>query len=209
MKPDRTRIAAALKQPGFDNWQSPLIASQPHRPARRPIHLPGIGRVGAVMLLLYQSAESTQTRIVLTRRQPHLNHHAGQISFPGGSQDRDETPVETALRETSEEIGVDIEQIEILGRLNSVYIPPSDFTIHPVVGWYSEKNDFYISELEVAEIISVPLEELLAPLALQSGPIVDGPVGIDVSYYLVSGYQVWGATAFVLHEFLERIRAAD
>lgn len=209
MTHDRNQIAAALQRTGFENWQSPLIASQPNRPVKRPMHLPGIGRVGAVMLLLYESAEPTRTSIVLTRRQPHLTHHAGQISFPGGSQDRDETPVETALRETREEIGVDIEQIEILGKLNSLYIPPSDFTIHPVVGWYSGPARFQISEQEVAEIMVVELAQLLAPQALQNGPIVNGPSAVNISHYLVSGYQVWGATAIVLHEFLERIRAAD
>ena len=165
--------------------------------------------MGAVMLLLYPSAEPIQTSIVLTRRQAHLNQHAGQISFPGGSQDRDETPAATALRETNEEIGVDIGQIEILGRLNSVYIPTSDFTIYPVVGWYSGTANFQISEQEVAEIIPAPLEQLLAPQALQSGLIVDGPTDVNYSYYQVAGYQVWGATAFVLHEFLERIRVAS
>ena len=176
------------------------------RPRTRPTDLTGTGRVGSVLLLLYVNRTSGSQQIVLTLRRKHLSNHPGQISLPGGRQEPGEQLQQTALRETLEEIGVVSKHIEIVGKLTQVYIPPSDYTITPFVGWAEAPIDFEKSEDEVEEILMVDLAELLSPDSLQHGPIDSEPEGMVASFYAVSGRQVWGATAVVLHELTARIR---
>ncbi len=167
------------------------------------------------MLVLYLASPEGEPRkapepnLVLTRRCENLNKHAGQISLPGGRQDDGECLETTALRETFEEIGVAPEQVELLGQLNPVYIPPSDFTVTPFVGWLDHRTDFVPSDLEVAEIIEVPLQKLLRPETLVIGPVrtANGSV-LNVPYYQIDRHQVWGATAIILAEFIERLEVA-
>ena len=134
----RQLIEVAISLPGFENWRPGFDVPELNRPRQRPAELPGEGRFAAVMLLLYPFGTTNgkqEIRLVLTRRHRGLSKHAGQISFPGGRQDKGESLQAAALRETSEEIGVRPEEIEILGELKPVYIPPSDFTVFPFVGW--------------------------------------------------------------------------
>jgi 8-oxo-dGTP pyrophosphatase MutT (NUDIX family) len=209
MKLEKPFIEAALSLSGFENWQPPVDVPELHRPRHRPTELPGEGRTAAVMLLLYQHSSSRGRRginLVLTRRHERLAKHAGQISLPGGRQDEGESLRTTAVRETSEEIGVNVEDIEILGELNPVYIPPSDFTVSPFVGWHAGQPNFVRSEREVDEIIEVSLKHLLTPETMVEGE-VEIPDGkkLRVPYYQVEHHQVWGATALILGEFIERL----
>lgn len=245
----KTIIAASMSLPGFEDWQPDVDVPELQRPRHRPAELPGEGRQAAVMLLLYyigRSAGVESARVesagvesvgsepepesdslaglhlVLTKRHQNLNKHAGQISLPGGRQDPGETLEQTALRETMEEIGVGSNHIEVLGQLNPVYIPPSDFTVAPFVGWYngqgsssgqlknrqpkSVRPNFTLSETEVEQVIEASVSHLLAPEALSSGPIkIDNGSMREVPYYQVDQHQVWGATAIILSEFLERV----
>ncbi len=206
---DKQLCVKALRQAGFCDWQSPLMKEKLQRPRRRPENLPGVGRVAAVLLLLYRPGIDSELSLVLTRRNAKLKRHAGQISFPGGRQDPGESLVDTALRESQEEIGIDIGAVEILGPLNSLYIPPSDFTIYPFVGWHAGQPQFRLAPYEVSEIIAVPVEPLLANRNLQFGRIDSEKSEIQADYYAIAGCQVWGATAIVISEFVERIRVAS
>jgi 8-oxo-dGTP pyrophosphatase MutT (NUDIX family) len=159
-----------------------------------------------VLLLLY--CHELTMHLVLTRRRDDLNSHAGQISFPGGRQEANETAVQAALRETEEEIGVPAAKINVLGELTSIYIPPSDFEVRSFVGWVKggERPSFVPEIREVAEIIEVPLQQLLDPQTREVEPIpVRGEI-YTVPFYNVNGHKVWGATAILLSEFLERLR---
>ena len=209
MKLKKAFIQAALALSGFENWRPPVDVPDLHRPRHRPAELPGSGRTAAVMLLLYQaerSGDPTDISLVLTRRHERLTKHAGQISFPGGRQDEGESLLKTAVRETTEEIGVREKDIEILGELNSIYIPPSDFTVSPFVGWHDDRPVFVRSQREVEEIIEVPLRCLLDPETLVEGEVTT-PEGkkLRVPCYLFGQHQVWGATALILGEFIERL----
>ena len=179
------------------------------RPPIRPIDLPGRGRIGAVMILLYRSETVKAPGFVLTVRRDDLKHHPGQISLPGGSRENDEPLEQTASRETEEEIGVAAEQIEILGSLNNVYIPPSDFTIFPFVGWYFGLPKFTAQESEVAEVIQTDLNWLCQPGAVQfgeiSGSAKDSSQAIQSHYFELDSHQVWGATAKVLMDLRARL----
>ncbi len=100
--------------------------------------------------------------VVLTRRTETLRGHSGQISFPGGKCDpEDSSVVVTALRETCEELGVCDDSIEIIGQLSRFYIPPSHYNVYPSVGYLESEPQFIPNPFEVAEVISFPLNDLL------------------------------------------------
>jgi len=128
--------------------------------------------------------------------------HGGQISFPGGKSEPDDQSLwDTALRETQEEIGVEKEQIELLGPLTSLYIPVSGFLVHPFVGM-GNIDHFVPQAEEVANILQWPLQSLLSDRAIHIRDIVPRP-GVslkDVPYFDCMGHILWGATAMMLSE---------
>lgn len=199
-------IRQALSLPDFDVQAAQQQMMPLARTRQRPQEMPGQPRIGGVLLLLYCREQSMH--LVLTRRREDLNSHAGQISFPGGRQEAHETTIQAALRETEEEIGVPATAVSILGELTSIYIPPSDYEVHPFVGWVigGKRPSFVPESREVAEIIEVPLHYLLDPHTREVGPIPVRGATYTVPYYNVSGHKVWGATAILLSEFLERLR---
>lgn len=198
----QTTARQALELSEFRDWKPDFDVKHLNRPRLRPAKLDGNGRFGAVLLLLCN--DSGSTKIVLTKRAEHLSHHAGQISLPGGRLEPGETAEQAALRETEEEVGVAAGDIQILGQLNQVYIPPSDFTVSPLVGWIEGLPNFQAAPAEVDEIVVVSLTQLLDPATLSSGTIeVDGR-RLDVPFYKVNEHRVWGATAIILREFLLR-----
>lgn len=199
-------IQCALALTDFDARSAHYYMLPTDRNRQRPSDLPGRARVGGVLLLLYAYQQATY--VVLTRRREDLKSHAGQISFPGGRIEQGETAVQAALRETEEEIGVPGSKITILGELTSIYIPPSDYEVHPFVGWVNggERPSFVPEVREVAEILEVPVNHLLNPNTREIGPIPVRGATYTVPYYNVNGHKVWGATAIMLSEFLGRLR---
>lgn len=203
----KSTIIAAMNQPGFDNWRPVLDVPHLVRPRQRPKDLPGNGREAAVLLLVFPDKRG-DLMTALTRRHRKLTKHAGQISLPGGRRDPGETLDQTALREAEEEIGIAAVEIELLGKLNPVYIPPSDFTVAPYVGWYDGEPQFIRNDQEVDEIIQVPIAALLDPGIYLTGPVETGSgKTMEVPYFQVDLHQVWGATGIMLSEFVDRLRA--
>jgi 8-oxo-dGTP pyrophosphatase MutT (NUDIX family) len=208
-------IQSALTLPHFDEPQirqaQNLMSPRP-RLTQRPQSFPGEVRLGGVLILFYRW--SGQTYLVLTRRRDDLRTHAGQISFPGGRHEAPETLQETALRETEEEIGIAPDAVKVLGQLTPVYILPSDFEVHPFVGWYENGSGaivrpaFSPDPAEVAEIIEVPLTHLLSPDVRREEPRTISGYQLTIPYFAVGPHKVWGATAVMLSELLERLRLA-
>jgi 8-oxo-dGTP pyrophosphatase MutT (NUDIX family) len=159
-------------------------------------------RKSAVMLLIKNI--NTEPEILFTLRSSTLKSHSGQISFPGGRIENDETPLEAALRETQEETGIENGNIEILGKLSELFVPPSNSIIYPFVGALDNNFDFILSETEVEEAFFVKFDFFLDKNNLKfqkwnrEGIIYDVPcwnVGKNVP--------LWGATAMMLNEFLD------
>lgn len=172
----------------------------------RPPELAGRPRQGGVLVILYE--KNGVTHLVLTRRRDDLNSHAGQISFPGGRREDGESIEMTALREAQEEVGVNPAALDVLGKMAPLYIPPTDYEVHPYVAWH-DGLPFFVPQLhEVAEIIEVPLDHLLDPSNRFEEPWELRGFVVQVPYYLVGEHKIWGATAMMLSEFLERIAAA-
>lgn len=170
--------------------QDPRTASVTDKPCRE----------ASVLVLLFPLGE--QPALVLTARRPDLEHHAGQISFPGGRREPGENLVETALREAHEEVGLPHRDVQVLGRLTPLYIPPSNFCVHPFVGAVSHAPSFQPEDAEVALILCTQLRHLLDPGTLRQEPWMLRGQRVIVPFYDVDGYKVWGATAMMLSEFL-------
>ena len=201
-------VIRAIELEAFDVFAAHRRMLPVNRRRIRPDDRVGKPRVGSVLLLLYR--HEGKLCLVLTRRPETLNSHAGQISFPGGRQEPGESLAQTALRETFEEVGVPMTEIELLGQLSDTYIPPSDFEVHPFVGvMKGEKRPFFQpNAYEVAEILEVPVNHLLNPNTRKEIMWEFQGEPIDVPYFDVDGHKVWGATAIMLNEFIERLRAA-
>jgi 8-oxo-dGTP pyrophosphatase MutT (NUDIX family) len=129
--------------------------------------------------------------------------HSGQISFPGGRRENNESLQTTALRETEEEIGVGAETLQVIGQLSSLYTAPSNFCINPFVAYSPIHPEFRLDPKEVAELIETPLSLLLQPDTRREETWQFDHLGERrVPFFDVFGHQVWGATAMILSEFL-------
>lgn len=143
--------------------------------------------------------------VLLTQRTAHLRDHAGQISFPGGRcEDSDTSVVHTALREAQEEVGLDPDQVEVLGLLPE-YCTGTGFSIMPVVALVRPPLNLKLDDFEVAEAFEAPLSFLLDPGNRQRHS--NEHQGRQREYYAMpwEGYYIWGATAGMLvslHHFL-------
>lgn len=199
-------VRAALDLPEFDGHAAQQHMMPLARVRFRPDERGGTARQGAVLLLLY--CREDELYLVLTRRRDDLSSHPGQVSLPGGRQDEGETPAQTALRETAEEIAVPPSAVELLGKLTPLYISPSDYEVQPFVGVYvgDGRPAFVPSPEEVAAIIEVPLDHLLDQSLRAEEPWQLRGMEVTVPFFYLDGYKVWGATAMMLSEFAERLR---
>ena len=143
---------------------------------------------------------------MLTLRRHDLNAHAGQVSLPGGRLEPGEKPPEAALREAHEEVGIHPSRVTLLGSLAPLYIPPSDFRVHPFVGWHEQPAVFTPQPDEVAELLEVPLLSLLDASTRREEIWNRRGLELQVPYFSIGRHKVWGATAMILSEFLERVR---
>jgi 8-oxo-dGTP pyrophosphatase MutT (NUDIX family) len=124
---------------------------------------PGGGaREGAVLMLFGDGPQGGE--LLLTERAHDMRSHPGQVSFPGGSIDPGETAVQAALREAEEEVGLNPASVEVFGRLPELWLPPSNFAVTPILGWWADPGEVsVVSRAEVHAIHHVPIAELLDP----------------------------------------------
>lgn len=200
-----SQVRAALALDAFDVSDARRRMAPQPRALQRGENRPGKPRQASVLILLYPT--NTDLSFVLVRRahNPH-DVHSGQISLPGGSREDDETVIQTALRETREEVGVPQEKIDVLGRLSCLYIPPSDFEVRPVVGYVGTRPTWQLQSTEVVGVLECPLAWLLddSRKVIEDWDMPDRV--LHVPWYNVHGYKVWGATAIILSEFEHRLR---
>lgn len=161
-------------------------------------------RHAGVLVLLLPPNEAPA--VVLTVRHTELDDHGGQISFPGGQQEPGESLQATALREAHEEIALDPSAVHWLGALTPLYVPPSNFCVHPFVGAMDTDPPLRPSDREVEQVFRVPVARLLDPEARVVEPWRLHGTEVEVPYYDVAGSPIWGATAMMLAEFLAVVR---
>jgi 8-oxo-dGTP pyrophosphatase MutT (NUDIX family) len=156
----------------------------------------------AVLIPIFGHPE--QPGLVFTERRSDLRRHPGEISFPGGRQDDPaEDLITTALREAEEEIGLDPGDVEVIGALPPVGTFATGYKVHPFVGLIPEGLSFRPSPNEVAAILLFQLDELRAGFAMRR--LVRRGVPIRTPTYVVGEHLIWGATARILRELLERL----
>ena len=156
----------------------------------------------SVLMLLFPYNEKIHTCLI--RRPSSMRNHGGQIAFPGGRKEPlDKDLIETALRESFEEIGTDSRQIEIIGVLTPLYVNVSNFTINPFIGWSEIVPEFKIDSREVDEIFIIPIEKFAHHTANQLREVTTINGTFEVPGFYIDQLFVWGATAMIISEFNE------
>ena len=162
----------------------------------------GGGTNAAVLVPLY--LQDDELHAVLTRRQSDLRRHAGEISFPGGRAEQGEHDLRTtALRETEEEIGLPASAVELLGALQPTPTVMTNYAIYPFVGMIEPGYTWRANAEEVAEVIELPLLALVAGYARRR--LIRRGLPFRTDTYVVGDHLVWGATARILADLLDRI----
>lgn len=162
------------------------------------------GRHSAVLVLFGEGAGGPD--VLLIERARTMRSHAGQPAFPGGALDPEDGdpagdgPVNAALREAEEEVGLERSSVEVLGQLPALFLPPSGFVVHPVIAWWREPHAVdVVDEAEVAAVARAPIADLVDPAnRLQ----VHHPSGWIGPAFEVSDLLVWGFTAGLLDKLL-------
>jgi 8-oxo-dGTP pyrophosphatase MutT (NUDIX family) len=156
---------------------------------------------GAVCILLF--LKENELYFPLIKRTDYKGVHSGQIALPGGKfEESDSDLINTALRETQEEIGINIERSNVLGILSSLYIPPSNYLVYPIVSFIDYDPEFSIQGEEVAELIEYPMKKFMDQ-KIQVTEVNASSNGkkITTPYFDIDGKVLWGATAMILNEF--------
>lgn len=171
--------------------------------SRRIIDDPRVRRA-AVLLPLYE--DRGESYVLFTRRTDTVEHHKGQISLPGGSEDAsDAGPLETALRETEEELGIAPAQVEILGVLDDVYTVISGFVITPFVGVIPHPTPLRVNPHEIVEVLPVPLSTFRDPSSLRVEEREREGERVQVYFYYHGRHEIWGATGRIMKEFVDAV----
>jgi 8-oxo-dGTP pyrophosphatase MutT (NUDIX family) len=155
----------------------------------------------AVLVPLYGYPE--RPGLVFTERRHDLRKHAGEISFPGGRRDDGESYLRTALREAHEEIGLDPEVVDVLGALPPIGTFVTNFKVHPIVGLVEADLEYVVSPTEVEAILAFEIDALRDGFAMRR--LVRRGVPIRTPTYVVDDHLIWGATARILGDLLERL----
>lgn len=170
--------------------------------------IPDDARVAAVMALIYPK-EGEWHIVYIRRKGDHTDDkHAGQISFPGGKYElEDQDYYHTALRETSEEVGVDPSGVNLIGQLSDLYIPVSNFKVYSYLTFHKTELSFVLDPTEVAGIIEIPIRYLIQPEITGHTDIpIRGGIMKNIPYFDLRGEVLWGATAMLTNEIIYNLK---
>lgn len=161
-------------------------------------------RKAGVMALFYPDT-ANRTHLLFILRKTYEGVHSNQIGFPGGKQEpADSSLLDTALRETEEEVGVERQRITVIRALSDLYIPPSNFEVRPFIGLYDKRRPFVAQESEVEALVEVPFSQILDDGLITSRTMKTSYSSkVVVPAFELGGYIVWGATAMMLSEIKE------
>ena len=171
----------------------------------RPVYEPeGNYRIGSVMLLV--NNKNNIPHLVMIQRAEDVKVHSGQIAFPGGKAEPDESLTLTATRELEEEIGIADKSINIIGQLSRIYIPPSNYMVYPFIATQIQTSVFLANQNEVKEIFEIPLHSLIKNKTIIQGLQHQTTRGlITAPAFRIGNLVIWGATAMILSEFIDLI----
>lgn len=170
---------------------------------RQTSHIVATSYVPAAVLIPVYHKQG-EYHILFTKRTEIVKDHKGQISFPGGTYEaKDGTLLNTALRESTEEIGLAAEAVEVLGELDDYLTVGSGYIISPFVGVIPWPYPLKVDPIEVAKIVEVPISALLNKSYLRLGTDTLNDQVITAYFYHYQGEVIWGATARILNQFLD------
>ena len=159
----------------------------------------------AVLIALYE--KNNQILFSLILRPKYNGHHSGQMALPGGKvESADSTLIETALRETEEEVGINREEIKIIGTLSELYIPITNLKVLPVLGYLNHEPKYILNRHEVDAIFEIDINDIVndATKCHEIREIQGNTIGIP--FYSLQSQKVWGVTAMILSEFEQVIK---
>jgi 8-oxo-dGTP pyrophosphatase MutT (NUDIX family) len=187
---DRSALAQTLRG----------VLLDPQEAAGLAVH----GRTNAAVLVPIYLGDDGEPHVVFTRRRDDLRRHAGEISFPGGRQDdTDADRIATALREANEEIGLPPDAVEVIGALQPTPTIATDYAVYPFVGLIEPGMEWVLSPREVAEVLELRLRDLRDGYGRRRLMRRGVPFRTDV--YVVGDNLIWGATARILGDLLDRL----
>ncbi|MFH0822301.1 MAG: CoA pyrophosphatase [Pseudomonadota bacterium] len=191
-------------------WMTPCFESELGKVLReRPKRtLPRNGlTVAAVLIPMHRI--SGELHVLLTKRSDQVEHHKGEISFPGGKMDHtDPSLLYCALRETSEEVGIKPEHVQVIGELDDFYTVATSFLVAPFVGVIPYPYPFNASDREIDELLSVPMEVFFDPRRMTERVLTFNGKPIEIVSYRWRDYDIWGATARILKHLTEIVEAS-
>ena len=167
------------------------------------MHVQGGRQESAVLVPLFADADGA-AHVVFTERRHDLRRHPGEISFPGGRRDPGEELIETALREAHEEIGLPPGVVQVVGALEPVGTYVTNYAIYPFVGVIEPGFEWVIGEAEVAQVLELPLAALVAGAGERR--MKRRGITFRTHTYEVGSHMIWGATARIVADLLERLR---
>ncbi len=159
-------------------------------------------RRAAVAVVLVREPASGDTAVLLTLRPQRMKRHSGQYALPGGRLDDGETEIEAALRELQEELGISLDNCDVLGVLDD-YPTQSGFRIRPVVMWAGDPVRLTPDPQEVEQVFTIPLAELDSPQIPILTRQPDGGPPVMSAWLLVLGHEIYAPTAAILYQFRE------
>ncbi len=200
------KLFARSTPPG---WEAQVkMAPHPYRQLKeRPLTPIGAKEAG-VLVVLYP--EGNDIFLPLIQRPSYNGPHSGQISLPGGKREEiDKDIIDTALRETNEELGIRTSDLKIIGRLSDLWVEASNHIVTPSIALCQTKPNFYPDKDEVSEVITTSIEHLLLDKTMGTIQIPSKKRGyFEAPYFNISNKVVWGATAMILSELKEWIYAS-
>lgn len=163
-------------------------------------------KFAAVNILLYLKDNEWHFPLMV-RSHNENDRHSGQISLPGGKRDEGDASFEdTAKRETSEEMGISEHYVRIIRAMSPIYIPPSNFYVHPFISFTKKNPEFFLQEAEATELIEVPVSSILDLNEEPKLMEVRDSRGVEVPVIDFNGYIIWGATSMILSEFRQLLK---
>ena len=198
----RARLADGALRPGHD---AHLTMAPSHRLDHALLSVEGkAARQAATLVLVYGTAGG-EAAVLLTVRPETLRDHGGQVAFPGGRLDDGETALDAALREAREEVGLDAASVEVVGAMTPLYVPPTRFSVTPVVALAPSLPPLVPAPDEVAALLPAPLGALFDPANRHVAPWDTAFGTSDVPHHRADDAlgverRIWGATAMMLAE---------
>ena len=164
-------------------------------------------KTAGVMALFYPN-QKAETHLVLILRKTYKGVHSNQVGFPGGKyEDADDNLMITALRATEEEVGVPMDKVNVIKTISPLYIPPSNFMVHPYLGLMDTTPEFIKQDDEVEDILEIHLQDFLNDDNIITTNVQTSlNVRVDVPAFKLNGHIVWGATAMMLGEIKDLLK---